>query len=99
MNAQSSAGATNNASASMDSSANATQKATTTKRAAGTNADQMKVASATPRGNSRAPARSTAKSGDTPYRAELRNCVQQSADQRESCLDRAIENHERTQSG
>jgi hypothetical protein len=99
MNAQSSAGATNNSSASMDSSANA--KATATKRAAGTNADQMKVASATPRSNSRAPARSTAKStaGDTPYRAELRNCVQQSADQRESCLDRAIENHERTQSG
>ena len=29
------------------------------------------------------------------YRAELRNCVQMTGDQRESCLDQAIEKHDR----
>ncbi len=36
---------------------------------------------------------------DNAYRAELRNCVQQTGDQRERCLDQAIANHDRTQSG
>jgi hypothetical protein len=36
---------------------------------------------------------------DNAYRAELRNCVQQTGDQRERCLDQAIANHDRTESG
>jgi hypothetical protein len=36
---------------------------------------------------------------DNAYRAELRNCVQQTGDQRERCLEQAIANHDRTQSG
>lgn len=30
---------------------------------------------------------------DTQYRAELRNCVQMTGAERDSCLDRAIQNH------
>jgi hypothetical protein len=89
----------------MDSSANATQKAPAAKQQAagtGTNTDQTKVASATPRSNSRAQSQTGGAKlnpADTAYRAELRNCVQQSGAQRESCLDQAIENHGRSQSG
>jgi len=87
----------------MDSSANATQKTPDAKQqAASTNTDQTKVASATPRSNSRAQSQTGGAKlnpADTAYRAELRNCVQQSGVQRESCLDQAIENHGRSQSG
>jgi hypothetical protein len=91
--------ATNVTSPSMDSSATTASKATTAKRAAGANADQTKVASATPRSNSRAQGRTASNPSDTAYRTELRNCVQKSGNDRESCLDQAIQNHGRTQSG
>jgi len=52
------------------------------------------VASAT-RTNSRAPNKNAAMANpaDSAYREELRNCVQMQGDQRNSCLDRAIEHH------
>ena len=85
----------------MDSGANPARKVATAKRAASPNADQTKVASATPRSISRGQGRTAATSNpdDTAYRAELRNCVQKSGNERASCLDEAIENHGRTQSG
>jgi len=36
---------------------------------------------------------------DNAYRAQLRNCVQQTGSQRERCLDQAIANRGRTQNG
>ena len=52
------------------------------------------VASAT-RTNSRTPNKNAAMANpaDSAYREELRNCVQMQGDQRNSCLDRAIEHH------
>jgi len=52
------------------------------------------VASAT-RTNSRTPNKNAAiaNPADSAYREELRNCVQMQGDQRDSCLDRAIEHH------
>jgi len=52
------------------------------------------VASAT-RTNSRTPNKNAAiaNPADSAYREELRNCVQMQGDQRNSCLDRAIEHH------
>ena len=56
------------------------------------------VASATPRSTAGTQSQTAASSNpaDNRFRAELRNCVQQSGDQRESCLDRAIENHQQS---
>ncbi len=46
------------------------------------------------KGPAKAPA-AKANPADTAYRANLRNCVQQTGEQRETCLDQAIEKHER----
>lgn len=63
--------------------------------AAGASTDNTQVASAThSRTQSKTP-KAKASPADTAYRAELRNCVQQTGEQRESCLDQAIEKHER----
>jgi len=70
------------------------------KQAGAASSDRTNVASGTARSTSRTQNRTAMSSPrDNAYRAELRNCVQQSGDQRERCLDQAIANHDRTQSG
>jgi hypothetical protein len=57
------------------------------------------VASASTRSTSRARANTSgakASSGETAYRNKLRNCAQQPAEQRESCLDQVIDQTQRS---
>ena len=79
------------------SSTAATHNAAAKPKAASASANP-EVSSATPGNNARTQNKTAARSNpaDTRFRAELRNCVQQSGDQRETCLDRAIESHQQS---
>ena len=80
------------------SSAEMSPKAAAKPKAASADSNPTPVASAAPRNTARTPNKTAANSNPAHnrFRAELRNCVQQSGDQRENCLDRAIENHQQS---
>jgi hypothetical protein len=59
-------------------------------KSSSTSDDSTRVAAATPRNASGRAVKP--KGGDDKFRAELRSCVQMTGAERDSCLDRAIEN-------
>jgi hypothetical protein len=97
--AKKTAKATTGAKSAKASTATKSAKATTGTQQA-TNANpHNKVASASAHSTSRARAGTSgakASSSETAYRNKLRNCQQQPADQRESCLDQVIEQTQRS---